>query len=158
MQFKIDNVNYGSPVTLVGGKASLTTAAIGAGHHVITAVYTSNSSEFSNGQGSLAATVDPALLTVTASNETKVYGAAPPTLAVSYSGFQNGDTVASLSSKATASTTATVHSSVGSYPITAGGVSDPNYVYRYVSGLTVTAATLTITANNRSCFWLHCLP
>ena len=151
IQFKINNVNYGSPVTLVGGKATLSTSAFVAGQQTVTAVYTSNSSKFSNGQGSLTETVDAALLTVTASNETKVYGAALPALAISYSGFQNSDTVASLTTKPTASTTATAGSAVGSYPITVSGAVDPNYVYRYVSGvLSVTPATLTITANNQS--------
>ena len=38
-------------------------------------------------------TVTPAALTITANNQTKVYGAALPTLTASYSGFVNGDTV-----------------------------------------------------------------
>ena len=66
-------------------------------------------------------TVTPAALTVTAANETKAYGAANPTLTVSYSGFVNGDTAASLTTPATASTTATAASAVGTYPITASG-------------------------------------
>ena len=37
-------------------------------------------------------TVTPAALTITANNQTKVYGAALPTLTASYSGFVNGDT------------------------------------------------------------------
>ena len=41
-------------------------------------------------------TVTPAALTITADNQTKVYGAALPTLTASYSGFVNGDTSASL--------------------------------------------------------------
>ncbi len=43
-----------------------------------------------------ALTVTPAALTITANNQTKVYGAALPTLTASYSGFVNGDTSASL--------------------------------------------------------------
>ena len=38
-------------------------------------------------------TVTPAPLTITANNQTKVYGAALPTLTASYTGFVNGDTV-----------------------------------------------------------------
>ena len=41
-------------------------------------------------------TVTPAGLTITADDQTKVYGAALPTLTASYSGFVNGDTAASL--------------------------------------------------------------
>ena len=41
-------------------------------------------------------TVTPAALTITANNQTKVYGAVLPTLTASYTGFVNGDTAASL--------------------------------------------------------------
>ena len=41
-------------------------------------------------------TVTPVALTITADNQTKVYGAALPTLTASYTGFVNGDTAASL--------------------------------------------------------------
>ena len=41
-------------------------------------------------------------LTITADNQTKVYGAALPTLTASYSGFVNGDTAASLTTPADA--------------------------------------------------------
>ncbi len=151
VQFEIDNVAQGSPVALVAGRASFTTSAFTAGMHTITAVYTSTNSKIASGQASVTETVQPALVTVTAANESKVYGAALPALAVSYSGFQNSDTVASLTTKATASTTATASSNVGTYTITASGATDPNYVFRYLSGvLTVTPAPLTITANSQS--------
>ena len=51
--------------------------------------------------------VTPAGLTVTADPQTKAYGAANPPLTVSYSGFVNGDTVASLTTSPTVATTAT---------------------------------------------------
>ena len=47
-------------------------------------------------------TVTPAPLTITADNQTKVYGAALPTLTASYTGFVNGDTSASLTTAADA--------------------------------------------------------
>jgi hypothetical protein len=88
-------------------------------------------------------------LTITANNAIKPYGAALPALSVSYSGFVNGDTSASLSPQPTISTTATASSPVGSYPITASGAANPNYVISYVAGtLSVTQVTLTITANS----------
>ena len=57
-------------------------------------------------------TVTSAGLTITADNQTKVYGAALPTLTASYSGFVNGDTSASLTTQPTLSTTATTASHV----------------------------------------------
>ena len=94
---------------------------------------------------------DAATLTVTAANETKAYGAANPALTVSYSGFVNGDTAASLTTAPTVSTTAVTASPVGTYPITASGAASANYTFTYVSGtLTVTPATLTVTANDQT--------
>ena len=91
----------------------------------------------------------PGGLTITADNQTKVYGAALPTLTASYSGFVNGDTSASLDTQPTLSTTATASSDAGAYAITASGAVDPDYTISYVGGtLTVTPATLTVTADN----------
>ncbi len=96
-------------------------------------------------------TVNQAALTITANSESKVYGAALPTLTASYSGFVNGETAASLTTAPAISTTATVGSQVGSYPITASSAVDPNYCINYVaSTLAVTPATLTVTANSTS--------
>jgi hypothetical protein len=61
-------------------------------------------------------TVTPASLTITADSKTKVYGAALPTLTASYSGFVNGDTSASLTTRPTLSTTATAASHVAASP------------------------------------------
>ena len=97
--------------------------------------------------GSLTVTTAP--LTITADNQTKVYGAALPTLTASYSGFVDGDTAANLSTQPTLTTTATAGSHVGSYTITASGAADSDYSISYVPGtLTVTAAGLTITADS----------
>ena len=98
-------------------------------------------------------TVTPAALTITAINQSKVYGAALPTLTVSYSGFVNGDTSASLTTQPALSTTATAGSHVAGnpYSITASGAVDSDYTISYASGiLTVTPAALTITANNQT--------
>jgi len=93
-------------------------------------------------------TINPAALTVTANNQFKTYGSANPALAVSYSGFVNGDTQASLTTPATASTTATASSPAGTYGITPGGAVDPNYTFNYVQGtMTINPAALTIIAN-----------
>ena len=61
-------------------------------------------------------TVTTAPLTITANNQTKVYGAALPTLTASYSGFVNGDTSASLTTQPTLTTTATASSHVAGNP------------------------------------------
>ena len=88
-------------------------------------------------------------MTITADNQTKIYGADLPTLTASYSGFVNGDTPANLDTPPTLATTATATSDTGVYAITASGALDPDYTISYVSGtLTVSPATLTVTADN----------
>ncbi len=95
--------------------------------------------------GTLAVT--PAPITVTADNKTKTVGAANPPLTFTAASFVNGDTVSSLTTQPTLSTTATTSSTVGSYPITVSGAVDPNYTITYVSStLTVTATGTAITA------------
>src|SRR5205814_1109880 len=96
-------------------------------------------------------TVTPAALTITAGDKAKFYGAANPALTASYTGFVNGDTTASLTTPPTVTTTATSSSGVGTYPITASGAASANYTFTYVAGvLTVTPASLTITANDKT--------
>src|SRR5439155_4917476 len=96
-------------------------------------------------------TVYRAPLTITANNATKAYGAANPALTVSYSGFVNGDTEASLTTAPTVTTTATTTSAVGTYPIIVSDAVSENYMLTYVNGaLTISQATLTVTAENAS--------
>jgi predicted outer membrane repeat protein len=103
--------------------------------------------------------VTPAALVITANNQTKVYGAALPTLTVSYSGLVNGDAASSLTTQPTVSTTATAQSVVGRYRISASGAVDPNYTITYTAGtLTVTPAALLITANNATMVAGHAVP
>src|SRR5207344_1150394 len=93
-------------------------------------------------------TVTPAVLTVTANDAARAYGASNPALTVSYSGFVSGDSVASLTTPATAATSAMSASGVGNYPITASGAAGTNYSIAYATGtLTITPATLTVTAH-----------
>jgi hypothetical protein len=87
-------------------------------------------------------TVTPAPLTITADDKTKSFLAALPTLTASYSGFVNGDTAASLDTPATLSTTATVTSPVGTYPINVTGAADLNYTITFVNG-TMTVVDLS---------------
>jgi hypothetical protein len=81
--------------------------------------------------------VTPAPLTITANNASMVQGATVPPLSVSYSGFVNGDSPASLTVQPTISTPATSLSQPGSYAILVGGASSPNYAINYANGILV---------------------
>jgi gliding motility-associated-like protein len=90
-------------------------------------------------------TINKAVLTITANNQTKVYGQANPKLMVSYSGFVAGESPASLSTAAIATTIANTSSLVGNYPITVNGAAASNYTINHING------TLAITpASNRT--------
>ncbi len=96
-------------------------------------------------------TISPAPLTVTAGSASMTYGGTVPGIGVNYSGFVNGDNASSLSTPATASTTATSTSPAGTYPTTASGAVDPNYTVTYNPGtLSVGKAQLTVTADNKA--------
>ncbi|MBB2195669.1 hypothetical protein HLH25_18965, partial [Gluconacetobacter sp. 1a LMG 1728] len=97
-------------------------------------------------------TINPASLTITALNQTSVYGTTPNlgTSAVSSVGLVNGDTVSAV----TLATAATGASSVGAYGITASGATGTglsNYTVTYRGGtLTIDPAALTVTALDQS--------
>ncbi|MDR0371011.1 MAG: T9SS type A sorting domain-containing protein, partial [Prevotellaceae bacterium] len=96
-------------------------------------------------------TIEKRLLTVTPNNATRTYGDANPAFVLSYTGFVNGDTESSLTSKPTATTTADVADNAGEYPIAVSDGNATNYDFSYRSGtLTVTKAPLTITADDRT--------
>ena len=92
------------------------------------------------------------LLTITAQNTNKIYGAPLPTFTPLYSGFTNGDTPASLTAQPVLSTPATPVSPVGTYPIHASGAVSSNYAIQYVDGTlailpAATTGLVTSTAN-----------
>jgi hypothetical protein len=156
--FTIDGTPQ-APVTLSGGQAIFTVTAFAAGSHAITAAYSGDNLFIVSNSPAFSQTVNQAPLSISADNKMKVYGASLPALTASYSGFVNGDTAASLTTGPTLSTPATAASHVGSYAITASGAVNANYSISYVAGtLSVTPASLTITANNLSKVYGAALP
>jgi hypothetical protein len=138
------------PATVSGNTLKIT----GVGSVVVTASQPGNSSYSAATAVAYTITVSKAVLTVTAANASRAYGAANPTFTDTITGFVNGDTAATASTGAASlTTTATTSSAAGSYTITAavGTLAATNYSFTYVNGtLTVTKAVLTVTANNAS--------
>ncbi|GAB6855877.1 hypothetical protein JCM15831A_29010 [Asaia astilbis] len=97
-------------------------------------------------------TINPATLSITASNQNGTYGQTPALddAAFTTSGLVNGDTVSAV----TLATDATSRSAVGSYGITASnaqGSGLSNYTIGYTSGsYVINPATLSITASNQN--------
>ena len=93
--------------------------------------------------------VEKAPLLAIADDKARSYGAANPPLTISYSGFVLGETAVSLGSPPVAGTSAAPTNSVGTYPITLTGGTDAHYSLTLSNGtLTITNATLIVTANN----------
>jgi subtilisin family serine protease len=143
----------------VNGAPSLTTTATAssaAGSYpiaVAAGTLASANYTFTFVSGSL--TITRAALTVTAGNQSRGYGDANPTLAATFSGFRNGESLATsgVTGAPTLTTTATANSAPGSYPITvvAGNLASSNYTFTFVNGtLTINKAALTVTADDKS--------
>lgn len=146
------NITYGT--TLGVGQLNATSAvpgtitytpaagtALNAGsNQVLTAVFVpTDTANYLSTTSHVSLTVLPKALTITADNKTKVYGVALPAFTATYSGFTNGDSVASLTVPAALATTATSNSPAGDFSITVTNAVGSNYTITFVMG------TLTIT-------------
>lgn len=93
--------------------------------------------------------IDPRLLTVTADDAGKIFGDALPPLTATFSGLASFDTALDLGTLSLLTTASAQSSDVGSYPITASGLNNPNYAITYVPGTaTVSPRPVTITASD----------
>ena len=130
--------------------STTTGAAATAGTHTITASGgTAANYAITDVNGTL--TVSQAALTVTADNQSKVYGGTDPTLTYTPSGtLYYGDTYAVISGVSLSTTTGAA-ATAGTHTITASGGTAANYAITDVNGtLTVAKAALTVTADNQS--------
>jgi hypothetical protein len=142
----------GSASLDAGGQAMWTTSSLTAGPHSITAVYGGDDSFNASTSLALSQTVNQAVVTVTADGQTKIYGSANPEFTASFSGFVNGETLATsgVTGAPGLTTTATASSDAGDYPIVPaqGTLAAANYTFTFVNGtLTVTNATLAVSAD-----------
>ncbi|WP_370624457.1 autotransporter-associated beta strand repeat-containing protein, partial [Polynucleobacter sp. AM-26B4] len=115
--------------------------------------FTPSNYDISYVAGSL--TINKATLTVTADNQTRVYGDSNPTLTYGITGYVNSEnaTLAGITGTPSITTTATAASSVRDYTITsaANDLSAANYQFSYVDGtLTVNRRPVTVTADDKT--------
>jgi hypothetical protein len=95
-------------------------------------------------------TINAAVLNAKAVDTFKTYGNNNPVFRITYTGFLNGDNPLNITPPV-ASTTATVASGAGTYPITLTGGSAANYNIVNTGGtLTIKPATLTVKADNKT--------
>jgi len=91
VQFKLNSVDFGTPVSVNSGLAQSSPSRLPAGNYFVTAVYSGDSAYGGSSSSSYLLTVNKAQLTVTANPQQKVQGAADPLLTYGYSGFVSGD-------------------------------------------------------------------
>lgn len=95
-------------------------------------------------------TVNQALLTVSANDQTKTYGAENPELTIDYSGFVNEEDESVLITLPTISTEANETSNVGEYAIFLSSGTAQNYVFELIEGsLTISEAALEVIADDQ---------
>jgi phosphotransferase system HPr-like phosphotransfer protein len=118
--FATPNVGTAIPVTVTG----LTLAGANAADYTLVQ------------PAGLTANITPATLTVSAVNNSKIYGLPNPSLTASYSGFVNSEGPGVLNGAPSLITGATISSPPGSYNIQAGvgTLSAANYVFNFVDG------------------------
>ncbi|HEY5330397.1 MAG TPA: MBG domain-containing protein [Acidobacteriaceae bacterium] len=148
-------ITYGTPLSAtqlnatasVAGTFAYNPAAgtvLPAGSNTLGVTFTpTDTADYTTATQSVTIVVNPATLTVSAANGTRVYGDANPAFTGSVSGNQNGDTFAE-----TFSTTATTLSNAGTYAIVPAitGSNLTSYTQTVVNGtLTVTQAGPTTT-------------
>jgi len=75
------------------------------------------------------------MLTVTADNKTRYQGTANPVLTLRYDGFTAIENQSNLSTVPLATTTATIQSAAGQYPVSPGAGVSENYSFNYVAGI-----------------------
>ena len=125
-------------------------ALLSPGLHTLSVTFTpTDTTDYTTQTTTVPLTVNPAQLTVTAVNISKIVGTANPAFTASYSGFVNGDTTAVLGGSPALSTTATTSSPIGTYPITPapGTLTAANYTFTFVNGTlnVVAAPTIVLT-------------
>ena len=144
--FEDNGAAISGAVPISGTTATFTTATLVAGAHPITAVYSGDTNYNGATSSVLTQGVNQATLTVMANNASRSYGTANPAFTSTITGFVNGDTQASVvTGSPRLTTTATIVSPAGTYPITAALgtlATNNNYMFAFINGtLTVTPAT-----------------
>ncbi|PZR39140.1 MAG: hypothetical protein DI538_07605 [Azospira oryzae] len=145
------NASSSAPGTFAYNPAAGTLLSAGANQSLNVLFTPTNAGNYNSATGAISIDVNKAPLSVKANNDSRTYGASNPALTTSITGFVNGETQTVIDTPPVATTTATVLSPVGNYPLTASGGVDDNYSFSYTSGLlTITKAVLNANPDDKS--------
>lgn len=136
----VPNLSFSTPAT----------AGSNVGTYAITPSGTSASANYTLQFVPGTLTVNPATLTISVNDVSRLYGAANPSFSANFSGLVNGDSPSVVSGLAF-TTGATEKTPVGTYSVDLSGGVATNYVIVPINGtLTITPAPLTITTSSGS--------
>ncbi|HVZ19652.1 MAG TPA: choice-of-anchor tandem repeat GloVer-containing protein [Vicinamibacterales bacterium] len=125
----------GAPLTPVSVTYNGSTQTpVAAGTYAVVATFAGDANYLSS-SAKATVTINRAPLTIAALPALRTYGQPNPPFAASYSGFVNGEGASVLSGALSFTTSATISSPPGAYPVTPGGVSSPNYTITFVPGI-----------------------
>ena len=134
------------PGTFIYTPAAGTVLAAGVARPLSATFTPADAENYASGSVTSAITVVPAPLVVRTIDAVKAYGAPLPAFTASFTGLVAGDTPASLTGALAFATTATASSPIGTYTVTPGGLSSPNYAIGFVNGtLGIDKAPVTVT-------------
>ncbi len=141
----ITSTNTSIPIDLISSNINVATIGlnnqihiVGAGNTTLTASQAGNNFFFPANDVQVVLNVSKATLVITVNDTSKYQGLANPVFTLSYAGFVNRENSSVLQVAPSVSTTATLNSPQGTYPITATGAVSSNYQISYIPG------TLTI--------------
>ncbi|MEI9977635.1 MAG: MBG domain-containing protein [Edaphobacter sp.] len=128
----------GTPIgtaSLSNGHAMITLPILPAGVVQIGAIYAGDAKN-SSSTGSAGVSIQPATLTVSATNTSMGQGTSLPSFTYTVTGFVNGDTGSAVTGAPAETTTATSTSPQGAYPIviSTGTLAATNYSFTFVNG------------------------
>lgn len=141
------SLNTTNPITYSSSNPAVATIVAGNVHIVGAGTTNITASQIGDGVFPDTSSTKPLLvnkapLTIKADNKSRFEGLANPPLTITYTGFVLGETAAVLLTAPAISTTATIASAPGTYPITVSGASSNNYLITHTNGtLTVIAKT-----------------
>ena len=158
LTYKVTGYVNGDGASRVSGTPALSTSASSTSpagvYAIIPAPGTLSADNYTFAMAPGSITVNQAVATITADNQSTTYGGALPAMTYTVSGLVNGDTASSaIRGAAQMVACGGSASAAGQYSITPalGTLAATNYSFRFRSGsLTVAKATLTMTADNLS--------
>jgi hypothetical protein len=138
-------ITYSSSDTTVAKIVNNKIHVVGAGTAAITASQAGDADYAAATPVTQTLTVNKAPLTISAKNTIGLINHPLPVLAVRYTGFVNGETDSSLTTRPITATTATASSPAGDYPVTVSGAASANYSFTYVPGTLTLSTTTNVT-------------